>query len=277
MKDRKTNGLVDALVYLIVFVLVQLVTTYVVSIVWGIAEGKSAVEALAAIGKGDTAASVPALIVIQAVFSLVVMVLFLWKGWCRVTRTYLRTWPFAVLAWVTVAALGTVIPSEVFLELVPLPDLSGGALSQMLGSRWGYLAICIFAPLVEEMVFRGAILRALLGWADSHWVAIFISAVIFSAVHLNPVQMPHAFCLGLLLGWMYYRTGSIIPGIMLHWVNNTVAYVVYNLFPQYQDASIIDLLGGSEVKVALSVFFSLLIFVPAVVQLHLLMKRPPEA
>ena len=85
--------------------------------------------------------------------------------------------------------------------------------------------------------------------------------------------MPHAFCLGLLLGWMYYRTGSVVPGIMVHWVNNTVAYAVYNIFPQYQDAKIVDMLSGSTMKVGMAVAFSLMIFLPALLQLHLRMHK----
>ena len=135
------------------------------------------------------------------------------------------------------------------------------------------LAICIFAPLVEELVFRGAILRALLDTRMSRWVAIAISAAIFALAHFNPAQMPHALCMGLLLGWMYERTMSIIPGIMLHWVNNTVAFVVFRLFPQYSDAKLVDLLGGDHLKVAMALLFSLLILLPAIFQLHLRMKR----
>ena len=122
-------------------------------------------------------------------------------------------------------------------------------------------------------MFRGAILRALLDTRMSRWVAIAISAAIFALAHFNPAQMPHALCMGLLLGWMYERTMSIIPGIMLHWVNNTVAFVVFRLFPQYSDAKLVDLLGGDHIKVAMALLFSLLILLPAIFQLHLRMKR----
>lgn len=273
MKNKTSNGVIDALLYVFVFVMVQLLITYLVCIAWGMVEGKPFSQALSAVAAGNVSTSIPQLIVIQSVFSLVVMLIFLWKRWATVSRTYLQTWPVAVLFWVTIAALGTVIPSEAFVELVPLPDWSGDSLTGLLGSRWGYLAICIFAPLVEELVFRGAILRALLGTMRSHWVAIAFSALIFAVVHFNPIQMPHAFFLGLLLGWMYYRTGSIIPGIMLHWVNNTVAYAVYNIFPQYHDSTLLQLFGGNTTKVALAVLFSFFIFIPAVLQLHMRMKR----
>ena len=263
----------DAILYLIVFIVIQFFITYAVVAVCAVTEGVgNAVRSLMS-GEGLTTGQT---IVVQVISGVITLVLFFSLKWCRVSRAYLRSKPYGVLFWASVAVLGTVIPSEVFVELVPLPDLTGETLGVILGSRWGYLVICIFAPLVEEVVFRGAILRVLLEGSSRHWVPIAISAVLFALVHANPAQMPHAFCIGLLLGWMYYRTGSIIPGIMLHWVNNTLSYVVYNVFPQYQDAKVINLFGGNMLKVSLAVVFSLFIFVPAVYQLHLRMKKVEE-
>ena len=267
------NKYVSVVLYLVVFLLIQLATNYLVCLVWQLFEGKGlreAIDGLSAVAARPTA---PMMIVVQALFSLVTMAVFIWVGWCRVSRSYIRSRPWAVLFWAAIAALGTLVPSEVLLELVPLPDYSSSVLAEMMGNRWGYLAICIFAPVVEELVFRGAVLRVLLEGARHHWVPITLSAALFALVHVNPAQMPHAFCIGLLLGWVYYRTRSVVPGIMVHWVNNTLGYVVFNLFPQYADARIIDLLGGSEWRVALALLFSLFIFVPAIVQLHWRLKR----
>lgn len=267
------NKYVTAVLYLVVFLLIQYVANYLVCFAWQVAEGKSIRAALSGLNVAAAHPSVTMMIVVQAVFSIVTLLVFLWAGWCRVSRSYLRSKPWAVLSWAAIATLGTVIPSEVFLELVPLPDISSNLLVEMMGNRWGYLAICIFAPVVEELVFRGAVLRALLDGSRRHWVAIAVSAALFALVHLNPAQMPHAFCLGLLLGWMYYRTRSVIPGIMVHWVNNTLAYAVCNIFPQYADAKVIDLFGGNAMRVTLAVVFSLFIFIPAVVQLHFRLRR----
>ncbi len=267
------NRIVDAIWYLVMFVILQLLAYYLVIFIWSVVEGKGFSGAIQAIQSVSSVKNVAQTIVVQAVFSLLALVVFLCARWCRVSPSYLRTRPWGVCLWAAVAALGTIIPSEVFIEIVPLPDLNSDMLKDVMMNRWGYLAICIFAPLVEELVFRGAILRALLDGMRRHWLAIALSALFFALVHANPAQMPHAFCLGLLLGWMYYRTGSVIPGIVVHWVNNTVAYVVCNLYPQAVDMRIIDLWGGSTVKVTLAVVFSLLIFLPAVVQLHLRMRK----
>ena len=137
--------------------------------------------------------------------------------------------------------------------------------------RMGYFVIGLLAPLTEEMVFRGAVLRSLLQWKQNPWVGIVISAILFALIHMNPVQMPHAFLVGLLLGWMYYRTDSIIPGVVYHWVNNTVAYVMYNLYPD-PDMTLMDLFG-SQRAIMMALVFSLCIFLPSLYQLNMRLKK----
>ncbi len=140
---------------------------------------------------------------------------------------------------------------------------------------WGYVAVGILAPLTEEVVFRGAILRTLLGMMSkrNHWVAIMISAAIFGAVHGNAAQFVNALFMGLLLGWMYYRTRSLVPGILLHWVNNTMAYILTNLLPQ-SDGKLIDLFHGDEKTVYYAVGFSLCILIPSFLQLVARFRKP---
>lgn len=94
----------------------------------------------------------------------------------------------------------------------------------------------------------------------------------FALIHMNPVQMPHAFLIGLLLGWMYWRTGSILPGVAYHWANNSAAFVMYAFYPD-PDMKLIDLFRGSELHVYMALGFSLLILLPALFQLNLWMRR----
>jgi membrane protease YdiL (CAAX protease family) len=173
-----------------------------------------------------------------------------------------------------VAALGAIIPSAWLQEQMPeLPNFAEQEFDTILGTPWGYFVIGLMAPLSEEIVLRGAILKELLKSEKlSVWTAIAISALFFALVHMNPAQMPHAFLIGLLLGWMYYRTGSILPGVAYHWANNSVAYVMYALYPD-PDMKLIDIFKGSEQHVYMALGFSLLILLPALYQLHLWMRR----
>ena len=52
-----------------------------------------------------------------------------------------------------------------------------------------------------------------------------MSSLVFGVVHMNPAQIPFAFLLGVMFGWLYYRTGSLLPGIIGHVLNNSVAAV----------------------------------------------------
>ena len=123
---------------------------------------------------------------------------------------------------------------------------------------------------------RGAILKELLKSSRlSPWSAIIISAVLFAVIHMNPVQMPHAFLIGMFLGWMYWRTGSILPGVAYHWANNSAAFMLYHFFPD-PDMKLSDMFMGNNTNVILAIVFSLLILLPAIYQLNLWMKRAEE-
>ena len=106
-----------------------------------------------------------------------------------------------------------------------------------------------------------------------HWIAIIISAIIFGVAHGNAAQGIHAFISGLLLGWMFYRTGSIIPGLVLHWTNNTISYIITALRPDIADKTLVEICGGDEKRVLMYVGFSMLIILPTLFQLAIRMKK----
>lgn len=205
--------------------------------------------------------------------NIALIVIFLWRKYCPVSRHYIRTKPVQVALWCCIASLGTFIPS-LWIEdhLSFLPDIAGD-MKSMFGNPLGYLAIAVCAPICEEVVFRGAVIRALMKWRPNWKLAVVLSALLFSLAHMNPIQMPHAFLLGLLLGWVFVRTGSVVPGIIIHGVNNLTVYIIASSIPGIEDMTLADLYGGSEMKALLSALFSLLILVPAIFQLHLHMKK----
>lgn len=205
-------------------------------------------------------------IISSGLAGVVTIAVFLAAKWAVVSRHWIRTRPWTVLFWCVVATLGSLIPSSWLQELMPeLPNTAEKAFDLVLKDRWGYFIVGLLAPLSEELVFRGAILRELLKWKENPWIGIIISAMLFSLVHMNPVQMPHAFLVGILLGWLYYRTNSIIPGVTWHWVNNTIAYVMYNL--TNPDETLLEYFGSQQ-RVLMAVGFSLMIFLPALYQLN---------
>lgn len=257
-----------AIIYLIEFIAIQLIVGFIVTMVWQ----------LVTKSKDTTTAMIITTTVATGVVTILV---FLLTRWAEVSPNWIRTRPWLVLAWSVIAAMGALIPSIWLQEQMPeLPNWLGNEFDMILTDRWGYLAIGLLAPLSEEIVLRGAVLRSLLSkpllaGRSEHvnaWTAIAISAVFFALIHFNPAQMPHAFMIGLLLGWMYWRTGSILPGVAYHWANNSIAYILYNIYPN-PDIKLIDIFKGSEQHVLMAVGFSLLILIPAIYQLHLWMRR----
>jgi membrane protease YdiL (CAAX protease family) len=212
---------------------------------------------------------------------VVSIVLFLKMGWAEASRSYLQSRPWDVLFWSVVASLGAIVPSLLLQGLIPewtgwakdIVDQTNQQLEGLMSIPGGYMVIALLPPVVEELVFRGAVLRSLLEWKpEKKWAMIALSALFFSLVHLNPAQMPHAFLIGLLLGWMYTRTGSIVPGVAYHWANNTAAYVMFHLY--HNPESLQDIVGPGMRPAMLALLFSLCILIPSLFQLNLRMKKP---
>jgi len=254
---------------------VQFFVTWAVFFVWNLAATGSLSTAFKAfIGEAKLPQNGGMMVAAAALYSLITLFLFLKTRWAEVSSAWISTRQWDVLLWSGVASLGTLLPSVGLQELMPeLPDVAKDTFKLIIDNQFGYIVLCLFAPFVEELVFRGAILKALLGGMKSHWTAIFVSALLFALVHANPAQMPHALLIGLLLGWLYYRTGSILPGVALHWVNNTVAYIIYKLMPQVEDMTLSQLFGGDTVRILLAMLCSMCILLPAIYQLNLRMKR----
>ncbi|VWD61577.1 membrane protein [Burkholderia lata] len=84
---------------------------------------------------------------------------------------------------------------------------------------------CLIAPLLEEMLFRGVMLRSFLQQYPTG-TAIAHSAAVFGLAHLNVYQFVLAFGLGLLIGKLYAATRSLLPGILIHACYNTAVVIV---------------------------------------------------
>lgn len=141
---------------------------------------------------------------------------------------------------------------------MPVPDFIKDLLESVTKNRYSsLLMMVIFAPLFEETFCRGIILRGLL-FHMKPWKAILWSAFIFGVIHLNPWQAIPAFLVGSLMGWVYWKTGSLWATIFLHFINNGFSYIVVLLNPNLPaDAGFKDLIPGNGYYIyyALSLIF----------------------
>lgn len=263
------------IIYIVAFVALSLLAQFIVPSLFVLFQG-GGTEGIRALLTGESTllTNPDVLVSVSALSSVATLFVFVRYGWAPLSPAYANTKPWGVFAWSALFALGALVPASFLEELMPkLPDYSGDTLRSLIGSDLGYLTICLLAPFVEETVFRGAILRQLLISMRGKWLAVALSALIFALIHLNPAQMPYAFLAGLFLGWMYSRTGSILPGVVFHWVNNTLVFIICRLMPQLADGNLSQLFGGDHRRVGLALIFSFLIMVPSLYQLSIRTRR----
>lgn len=129
---------------------------------------------------------------------------------------------------VSFATIATAFAAEPVSALLPEPpEWFEQIMNQMVGGSFilSLISVSVFAPIFEEWLCRGVVLRGLL--TRMHPAsAIAVSAVFFAVLHMNPWQALPAFLLGLLFGYVYYRTGSLKLTMLMHCVNNTMALIL---------------------------------------------------
>ena len=103
------------------------------------------------------------------------------------------------------------------------------------------ICTAVFAPFFEEWLFRGIVLRGLLGKLKPVW-AILISSVVFGLFHLNLWQAIPAALMGLLLGYVYWKTGSLKLTMLMHCANNTLSVVLMHLHGSDANDTLYDLI-----------------------------------
>ncbi|MEG1104652.1 MAG: CPBP family intramembrane glutamic endopeptidase [Oscillospiraceae bacterium] len=87
-----------------------------------------------------------------------------------------------------------------------------------------FVAMCVAPAILEEILVRGLMQGMLTRWGP--WFAILVSSTLFTLLHTNIIAMPGIFALSVVLGLCAWCTGSVLPGMILHFANNTVAYFV---------------------------------------------------
>ncbi len=94
--------------------------------------------------------------------------------------------------------------------------------------------VIAFLPAVcEEICFRGALQRIIINLSKNAWLGIIITAILFSALHMQFLGFLPRMFLGIVLGALYWYSGSIWPSVLAHFVNNAVQVVGVSYAPEY--------------------------------------------
>jgi membrane protease YdiL (CAAX protease family) len=156
-------------------------------------------------------------------------------------------------------------------NIIPMPDNVKELFEQMFSKTVpAFFTAVIFAPILEELIFRGIVLEGFLK-NYSPVKAILLTNVLFGLAHLNPWQFVGAFLMGILISWVYYKTRNLVLPVLMHFLNNLLSYLfLYLSDVSFTEATLRDffarpgvyysLVGGSAILLALFFLFSYRLF-----------------
>ena len=152
--------------------------------------------------------------------------------------------PVAAYPLLAFAILAIGFVTEPLSSWLPMPESIKQIFEKILSnSFWAFLTTVVAAPVIEEFLLRGIMMRGLLKHT-APLNAIVWSAFFFALIHMNPWQATGAFIAGVFLGWIYWRTHSLVACIFIHAVNNGTAYFIQLLNPTLPpDSTYKDLLN----------------------------------
>ena len=188
-------------------------------------------------GSGAQLAQSALIVFAELAYILPVVIIMVWK---RIPWKYLG---FGGFRWSTmgigcgmlVVGYGIIIVHNFLLTLLGI-DPQGKEIFNIFNSIdspvWLFLAAVIVAPVVEEVFFRGFLFqgfRKRYGWMP----ALLLSSFIFAAAHLDLASLIPTFILGIILTYVYHRSNSLWPGIIIHFLINATSTLAVYFLTQY--------------------------------------------
>lgn len=122
------------------------------------------------------------------------------------------------------------------------------------------LMIGVIAAVGEELIFRGLLQRLLFGMVKNTHIAIFFTAILFSAFHFQFFSFLPRFVLGLILGYLMFYGRSIWYPILAHFVNNTMGVLYYYFYSRGTTDDMLEEIGTSSMM-PMAAVISLLVFI----------------
>jgi membrane protease YdiL (CAAX protease family) len=223
--------------------------------------------AIEAAGGNATAAGPPGLVIaatlVQDAALIAAAVLFasMWARGLTPASFGLRRVPFLPAAgWTVLAFIAFGILSAIYVKIVGQPDQQELTRDlrdeESLSALVGYGVLLAFiAPLAEELFFRGFVFGVLREKIGPVWGAL-ATGLVFGLVHVagSPIETVGVLIiLGVLLCVLYLQTGSLLPCIALHAINNGISFSATKSLPWPEAALIVLATSGAAVAVAAAV------------------------
>jgi len=133
---------------------------------------------------------------------------------------------------ILISETGNIIQKYVPIDL-QLEKMLQGFFSLETGVIKSFLLVVLLAPVLEEVIFRGLLLRGFLVHY-SRQMAILVSSFLFGVFHLNLWQFPGTFLWGIIAGWWFIQTDSLFICVFGHFVLNGTGFAAALLKNRYQ-------------------------------------------
>ena len=151
-----------------------------------------------------------------------------------------------------------------FLNFVGYHSKSSDIVIDSFGKYIVYVvSLCVAPAIFEEMLFRGTILKGLKCYGAT--IAILVSAAIFMIMHGSPDQTIHQFVIGIIVGYIFFKTGNLWIGVLVHFFNNFISVtqiygltIIQNSQPAAEEAVEVASSNPTFLSLILSLVYSLI-------------------
>lgn len=175
----------------------------------------------------------------------VILTMVMWMlNWTDKKGFHVQNYGAGVYALVLVGMVPAIFLVNLFTEICSLQDINEEVFLKLMYNPWGVLALVLVGPFSEELVFRMGIQRHLIRRNISPLGAILLTSILFGIVHGNPAQIPGAMIFGIILGWLYWRSGCIWLSVAAHVFNNLIG-VILGWISGQEEILLTDLCGGA--------------------------------
>ncbi len=181
-----------------------------------------------------------AIVLLTQILLLMVPTIFLVRRWhSSQAWAYIR-WKSASVLQVLLAVMITAVfvPVNMYIgslvnRLFPVPEKIQALNNALFTARsplelgWMIIVVAVTPAICEEVLFRGYVQRTLerrIGWKS-----VIVVGVLFGLYHMNPLGLVNLSLIGFLLGYLYYRSGSLAPAVAAHFTNNFLAVLMLYL------------------------------------------------
>lgn len=231
---RFFKALGKAILYLLIYFGIQLVVSFAAVIVMVVHSMSSGNQDMLSVESDLMAYSTVIILISNSISLICVWVLFKLRKKSLTTEIQLYKCSIKKVLIVTLFGCGYSFVSSWALGMIPFPEsmmesfkMSHDTLS--LGNPIvNFISVGILGPIVEEVFFRGLIYTRLKE-GMSTIVAAILSAIMFGVMHGEIIWMLHAFVVGLVFVWVFEKTKSLLPCIVIHVVNNSISQLTENM------------------------------------------------